>query len=566
MMKAGLLTTASNVKPQADDEGGRMRAARSEKNTIDFTIEYVLMHVARCEDVYHVAVELLEPEHLCYPGEGAHRMIWAQIRSLHERYGSLPTYAALSAAVLNELQNPLSTLVEEYSAADAILRWIFDRETNPDSELRPQQAIDDLRGLLIDRAVAHRLSKQFENVSRNPHIAEVVESAYETLQQIKTVCQPQAVPVLGDDLAAYQERLERHRGRPMIGLRTGMPLLDERLCGVRGCMLLGAAPGMGKSVFCLQTAVGVCRHSVEGDNAAAVLYLSLDMNGDDVRDRLFCYLAGMDWKTYRLGSRALRENRDGPRFTEAHQRALAAAQQKVADWQLGCRLAIVGRDQVRELTAARIAAMARAVKERAGAQHCLIVVDYLQLLPVPEKVARQGDLESDKHRIRIVQQAIDLSKDEEGRTQDAAIAISEARKPATSTVKHNWGNKMEDLMGSARLAYAADAVLLMRPMEEADLQEHYDNFCNEEQLQRDLAEQGISPLIFTLAKGRDGMVRGSWPAEFHFEQSYITEGVLERPSSGEAPPGVRAARRPQPQVDCAPFLADRDDDLELGGE
>ena len=118
---------------------------------------------------------------------------------------------------------------------------------------------------------------------------------------------------------------------------------------------------------------------------------------------------------------------------------LNGAQQKITDWQLDRRLAIVGRDQVRELTAARISAMARDVKQKTGAEHCLIIVDYLQLLPVPDKVARLGDLEADKHRIRIVQQAIDLSKDAQGRMQDTAIAISEARKPGTFDKRAQMG-------------------------------------------------------------------------------------------------------------------------------
>jgi len=142
------------------------------------------------------------------------------------------------------------------------------------------------------------------------------------------------------------------------------------------------------------------------------------------------------------------------------------ARRMIAEWQLDRRLSIVGRDEVKELTASRIAAMSRTLKRRTGAEHCLIVIDYLQLLPVPEQVARQNDLEADKYRVRMVQEVVDASKDEHGRPADAVLVISEARKPTTSTVRHNWGVKVEDLMGSARLGYAADAVLLLRPMDD----------------------------------------------------------------------------------------------------
>jgi replicative DNA helicase len=411
---------------------------RSNIPEADLRFEWTLLHAVRCEDVFRVAREVLRPEHFYYAGENAQRTIWMQICSYYDRHGTLPTYAGLSAAVLHELQNSRIAIPEEHDAADALLRWMYDLETNPDSELRSQAAIEGLQQILIERRVAQRLSYIPSQGATADILTQSVETAYEDIREIRAVCQSQCVPLLGDELAEYQQRLERHRGRQRIGLQTGMEVLDDRTSGIRGFMLLGAAPGMGKSVYCLQIAMGVCRYSSEGDNAAVVLYLSLDMNADDIRDRMFCGLAGMDWKSYRLGSMQFHDTREGAQFTPAHQVALDEADQKIIDWQLDRRLAIVGRDQVRELTATRISAMARAVKQRSGAEHCLIVVDYLQLLPVPETVARQGDLEADKHRIRIVQQAIDYSKDEHGNTQDAAIAISEARKPGTSTKGHNW--------------------------------------------------------------------------------------------------------------------------------
>jgi len=146
----------------------------------------------------------------------------------------------------------------------------------------------------------------------------LIERARQDAERVQSITLSYSVPALGDRLDEYYDRLEHYRGRQMIGLRTGMPILDDRLCGVRGFTLLGAAPGGGKSVFGIQVTVGVCRYSVEGDNNACGLILSLDMPASDVTDRLHCHLAGMDWATFRLGSARLRDNTDGPRFTEAH--------------------------------------------------------------------------------------------------------------------------------------------------------------------------------------------------------------------------------------------------------
>ena len=187
--------------------------------------------------------------------------------------------------------------------------------------------------------------------------------------------------------------------------------------------------------------------------------------------------------------------------------------------------------------------MARGLKQQVGAEHCLVIIDYLQLLPVPDTVARQGDLEADKYRVEIAQQVLDASKDQFDRPQDTVLAISEARKPTSSSQHHTWGTKIEDLLGSARLGYSADGVLLLRPMSDDELQDNYGSIGGDDKIRGQLSDEGISPLMITLAKGRDGMTRGSWPAEFHFQQSSISEGVPNRPGAGpiSLPPRRRDA-------------------------
>jgi replicative DNA helicase len=514
-----------------------------------FTIEFMLLHAARCEEVFRIARELLRPEHLLHDGETPHRFVWTALLGYYERYHERPGYQALSEQALSLAQSTPDPTETTVPLVNEILTFMYDRQINPDSELVPAVAIEKLRLILVDREVSAQLRRAVMQAGNRslPGVETLLENTRRDLATIDSACRAQTLPVLGDGLESYYQRLERQRGRQLLGLRTGMTILDDRLCGLRGFCLLGAAPGVGKTVLALQIASGVCRHSAEGDNRACALYLSLDMDAAEVKDRLHCALAGMDWKTYRLGSPLLRQNAEGPRFTDAHQWRLDDARGKVATWQLDRRLAIVGRDQVGELTAARIAGMAQALKTRAQAEHCLIVVDYLQLLPVPERVARQGDLEADKYRVRIAQQALDASKGHDGQVQDTAIVVSEARKPATSTARHTWGVKVEDLMGSARLGYAADAVLLMRPMDKSDLESHY-GMGSEEELRQQLEADGVSPLMLMLAKGRDGMTRGSWPAEFHYQESRISEGVPHRPSM-DTPP--RLGRGPRPVVDVS---------------
>ena len=502
----------------------------------------------------------LQPEHLSQLGEQNYRTVLAATYDYFDTHGELPPVGVLSARVCNAAETtaiayPAPVREPMLNDARELVEFIFDETRNPASSLRPTEAIDTLRMILLDRVVGEPLRHLVAHTNgplNIPILTAQIEQAHTEYQRIETACLARPVPVLGAGLADYYQQLEHRRGGQLLGMRTGMQQLDDRLCGLHDFLLLSAAPGVGKSVMALQMAVGVCRHSVEGSNSGCALYLSMDMASTDMVDRLHCYLAGFDWKTWRLGSATLRGQGTGARLTDAHARLAEQARQRIATWQLDTRLAIVSRDHARGITAQQIAAMARGLKQQVDAEHCLVIIDYLQLLPVPEKVARQGDLEADKHRVEIAQRVLDASKDQFDRPQDTVLAISEARKPGTSG--RTWGANVEDLMGSARLGYSADGVLLMRPMDEKELEERYASLGGEEKIREQLGHEGVSPLMITLAKGRDGMTRGSWPAEFHFQQSAISEGVPARPSLGLVRPQGRpvmsgAPRRPHVRVD-----------------
>lgn len=73
------------------------------------------------------------------------------------------------------------------------------------------------------------------------------------------------------------------------GLTTGFPALDRKLMGLRGLVLLGAAPKVGKSTFCLNVALHVAR-DVEG---ASVLYYDVENGRNITMLRLLSNLYGL---------------------------------------------------------------------------------------------------------------------------------------------------------------------------------------------------------------------------------------------------------------------------------
>jgi hypothetical protein len=84
---------------------------------------------------------------------------------------------------------------------------------------------------------------------------------------------------------------------------------------------------------------------------------------------------------------------------------------------------------------------------------------------------------------------------------------------------------MSELMGSARLGYAGDAVLLYREMTNKEVQHYYGLHSKEaaEKRRAALNEQGVALVMLILEKGRDGMLRGKWGVEFHYRKSTFRE-------------------------------------------
>jgi KaiC/GvpD/RAD55 family RecA-like ATPase len=368
------------------------------------------------------------------------------------------------------------------------------------------------------------------------HASQLVEAAATRIQTIRKAWSgPVREPILslGAERAAHEAQLQRHRGRILVGFRTGVTEVDQRTCGLRGVIVLSAAPGVGKTVLALQLAVGVCRHR---ENDAVVVYLSLDMHRHELYTRVRCSLAEMDWTTLVLGSQELRGNAEGPWFNPGHQICLQNADRLTAEFQLDRRLTICDRSQLGlEITADKLARVLADAKAAAGAPRALLVLDYLNLIEVPEKIQRQRDaLEADKYRVRLMQDVAAKTRTTANPDGDAILFISEARKPASS--KEDWGALLADIMGSSRVGYAVDGALMYRRMTDEDLPRYYGletghgvgDRCRA--LRQRQEREGISPVVLGFAKGRDGMTCGEWGMEFHFRRSVLAPLPAAAPS------------------------------------
>jgi hypothetical protein len=267
-----------------------------------------------------------------------------------------------------------------------------------------------------------------------------------------------------------------------------------------------------------------------------VIVVCLDMDRYDLFRRMHCNLGDIEWVRLMFGSPE-DEREPGSKFSKADKERLKRAKERFKNEEIGKRLAVPDRTVLGDdVTAHRISAIIEEKKAKAGAKRALVVIDYLGLIPVPEEELARGDLAADKYRVRVVQQVIERTRTKDDPLGDTVLAISEARKPPTK--KDIWGDSMTELMGSARLGYAGDAVILYREMSAKEMETYYgvkDKVAAEKK--RDaLAKDGIAPVTLILEKGRDGMLRGKWGAEFHYKKSIFRELTPNKHLLASLPP------------------------------
>lgn len=443
-----------------------------------------------------------------------------------------------------EIRDEARLFNENEAPTASILDRIY--EVDP-TELDEQRGRSLLRSLLHE-GVARELRESLYHGYFPPAdlFSEMLQEFERRSSEVGGMFAPNT-PTLADVWEAHDEWLEQFRGRGIVGLTTGMPELDRRTLGLRGLCFVGAGPGVGKTSLLTQIGLGVCSHHRR--NHAVVVFVTLDMPTSTIVARIKCNLADMDFTTLLLGSPGYRDGsggscarrgrRRGGRgnrcrtshlqtwFDDEDQHRLAEAARRMRDEQIGRRMKILDRSDLgRSVTVERLAAVVQEFKASVGATRSLVVVDYLQLLAVPAHVENRGDIAADRYRVELLQDL--LAQVQTTDNSDAVVAITEARKPTNA--KEQWGGGLSELMGTARLGYAADLVLLYGPMNHDELRRYYGLFDHgdPDRVQRQLIEDGRAPITLTLTKGRDGMQRGAWGLEFFFRRTQFWEVAPRR--------------------------------------
>jgi replicative DNA helicase len=405
---------------------------------------------------------------------------------------------------------------QEYNdQLDDFFVWAYEELTA--QELHEDYGNDLLRKFLVERTVLDKLSRCLDDAHGHSmtNLPTVLQEAMKRNAAIEQIgC---GVRCFADDLPAFQTYLGTSRGKTLIGLKTGMPKLDERTLGLRDLIAIGAMPGIGKTTLVCQWGLNVLRHNAD----AVFVLVSLEMARMSLYTRLLCNQAEMDWKTVMLGSPSRRGSQEVSCFTPHDQERLTTAQTTLQTSGLAARTLILDQKTLGpDFTAARIL---RLIDQFKFATHCpraLIGIDYLQLLPA----AGLADLDSDRHRVQFLKDLVVGTQTQANPTGDCVIAVSEMRKPAA---KGKWQGKLADLMGSARLPYALDAAFVLRRLESENCPE-IDEFnwslvgVNMPSAQA-FEQVAVAPIMLELVKGRDGFQQGSIALAFEYEKSRFLE-------------------------------------------
>lgn len=334
---------------------------------------------------------------------------------------------------------------------------------------------------------------------------------------------PPIVPI-SDRIKSHNELLNLYRGKKYLGLRVKtIEEFNEKLKGLRKLILLAAAPNVGKTALTVQLAQEVL--AVEED--ACLVYISLEMTSDEIFTRMNLCLSGLDFDTFVLGKEQI-ENENGrqPLFSPEELRKIEDSTKRLE--QIGDRLQIIDSATCPNLNSDAVITYIEKLKTQTNCNRVIVIIDYLQVWPIPLGLRFSSDIEADKWRIGEIKKIRDAVNKT---NQDPVIVISESRKPSSSD--EAWGGDLSDVMGSARGTYTPDAVLLLAALQPAQLKKlwvdmkmpqiTYKEDANEPEDQKDssnikgfLARHGIAICSLKMPKARDGMKKFNTLLAFHF--------------------------------------------------
>jgi len=233
----------------------------------------------------------------------------------------------------------------------------------------------------------------------------------------------EAARFVAEGAAEVQRRAER--GHALSGISTGYPLVDEMLDGLEpgNVYLLGARPSMGKTSLALNIATAA---AFDGKTVA---FASLEMSREQLFLRIAASVAHVDLFRLRRGY-----------LSGTEWKRVFAAYGQIADSGFCV-------DDTSTLNAAALRGKVRRLKARRGVD--LVVVDYLQLMHMPEAESRNVAVGEVSRALKLAAKELDVP----------ILALSQLSRGLESRPEKKPA--LADLRDSGSLEQDADVVLLL---------------------------------------------------------------------------------------------------------
>ncbi len=273
---------------------------------------------------------------------------------------------------------------------------------------------------------------------------EILRDAYDQASTAKELCSQaeqkvfaimdgrssQSVQSISDVLHQAMDRMEARMRDEYVdgGAETGLSGFDEMTGGLHNgeLVILAARPSMGKTAL----AMNIGEH-VAFEQGAPVLFVSLEMSGIELADRMLCSLARVNG--HRL--------RNGTISSDDRERLIKKANE--------ISQAPLFVDDSPSRTVSEIAAAARRIKRREESLG-LIVVDYLQLIePDNSRDPRQEQVAKIARRLKGVARELNVP----------LLCLSQLNRQAEDSKDHR--PKLSHLRESGAIEQDADVVMFV---------------------------------------------------------------------------------------------------------
>ena len=169
------------------------------------------------------------------------------------------------------------------------------------------------------------------------------------------------------ELFPYLAKLtEQQAGNEFLGLNSGFPHFNNLCNGLdTGLAIMAAPPGAGKTTLCWQIA---CQAA--GLNRLPAIFVSLEQSKRELRAKVLARLSKLQYRHILRGRLRADDKQNRKKLLDAAKTyAQSAAYLTIVEGDDGTNI-----DKIHEIAAAKMA--------KADAKRCLIILDYLQVLPL----------------------------------------------------------------------------------------------------------------------------------------------------------------------------------------